>query len=346
MASNGGGASGIARTGRIGAGTGSQGSVTIRGADAVGSAPGSWPSVLNRWVRARPTALGRRARGPRDTPHAVDSRLDMGAAPALRALLRPRLARGGRHAPAAAGRDHDRRRIRPGDTRRRLRLPSRRPPGRRDDDSGRPRDHRSRPAARRPARAAAARRRRSRGSGHLRAVHGAHVAQRVLDLVGLQLHQRSVEHHDDRRVDRLARLQPAAGQGLLDEHGPRLGLRPHGLSLGAHLLLATVQPLTGAPFLALYQTFIAFAVALGAAAFARLARQAGLPPLAAALGCATGDGREPALRLRPARRPQGTRHRDARSPPPPLWPPSIRPRSGAGGRWPPSRCRWPHSSPC
>ena len=59
---------------------------------------------------------------------------------------------------------------------------------------------------------------------------------------------------------------------------------------GAHLLLATVQPLTGAPFLALYQTFIAFAVALGAAAFARLARQAGLPPLAAALGAVLAMG--------------------------------------------------------
>jgi hypothetical protein len=63
-----------------------------------------------------------------------------------------------------------------------------------------------------------------------------------------------------------------------------------GYPLGAHLLLATVQPLTGAPLMALYQTFIAFAVALGAAAFARLARQAGLPPLAAALGALLAVG--------------------------------------------------------
>jgi hypothetical protein len=63
-----------------------------------------------------------------------------------------------------------------------------------------------------------------------------------------------------------------------------------GYPLGAHLLLASVQPLTGAPFLALYQTFIAFAVALGAAAFAHLARQAGLPPLAAAFGALLAMG--------------------------------------------------------
>jgi hypothetical protein len=56
-----------------------------------------------------------------------------------------------------------------------------------------------------------------------------------------------------------------------------------GYPLGAHLLLGTVQPLTGAPLMALYQTFIAFSVALGACAFAQLARQAGLPRAAAAV---------------------------------------------------------------
>ena len=63
-----------------------------------------------------------------------------------------------------------------------------------------------------------------------------------------------------------------------------------GYPLGGHLLLATVQPLTGAPLMALYQTFIAFAVGLGAAAFARLGRQAGLPPAAAALGALLAMG--------------------------------------------------------
>jgi hypothetical protein len=56
-----------------------------------------------------------------------------------------------------------------------------------------------------------------------------------------------------------------------------------GYPLGAHLLMATVQPLTGAPLMALYQPFIAFSVALAAAAFTHLARRAGLPWIAAGL---------------------------------------------------------------
>jgi hypothetical protein len=63
-----------------------------------------------------------------------------------------------------------------------------------------------------------------------------------------------------------------------------------GYPLGAHLLMGTIRPLTGAPLMAIYQPFIAFAAAMATLAFVELARRVGLRPLAAAAAAVVASG--------------------------------------------------------
>jgi hypothetical protein len=66
----------------------------------------------------------------------------------------------------------------------------------------------------------------------------------------------------------------------------------NGYPLGSHLLLGTLTPLTGIPFAATFQAFLALVIALGAAAMVSLGRAARMPAWAAVVAAiaATGGG--------------------------------------------------------
>jgi hypothetical protein len=63
-----------------------------------------------------------------------------------------------------------------------------------------------------------------------------------------------------------------------------------GYPLGAHLLLGSVRPLIGVPLEAAYQSFIAFAAAMAAAAMAQICRRVGMPAIWAVVAAVTATG--------------------------------------------------------